>query len=47
MWEDFEVSSFPGGRRKLPLLKYLYAMGMHMPHLTELKNLLAGTTTRM
>ena len=44
---DFEVSSFPSGGGKLRLLKYLYAMGMHMPLLTELKNLLAGGTTKM
>ena len=28
-------------------LEYLFVMGMHMPLLTELKNLLAGGTTKM
>ena len=44
---DFEVSGFPSAWGKLRFLKYLYAMGLHMPLLTELKNLLAGATTNM
>ena len=47
MWEDFEVIGFASGGSKLRLLEYLFVMGMHMPLLTELKNLLAGVTTNM
>ena len=39
---DFEGSRFPNGGRKLRHQKYLDAMGMHMPLLTELKNLFSG-----
>ncbi len=44
---DFEVSGFPSAWGKLRFQKYLYAMGMHMPLLTELENLLAGASTNM